>query len=736
MSNISSKIISIEPEDDVAAKALDLTADKKDRLKSVAPDTPASMDDIIRPVHTHTSGSDDYDEPGHKWMFWVSVIGTLLWIAAALFLIIGFFDFGQSLQSLSPFQIAGLAMFVFGPVFVLLTLSYAMRQLAALSEQSRVLAVAAQALLSPDDTAQGRTAVMAHNIKSELDDVDSRVDKALSRLSTMKDEIDGQIKAIDRSTYITDNKSELIVSRLTEERNALDTIAASFEQRMASLSQILDHHSENLASSTKKAEQKIQEARISVEGSAAKISSSSEIVRENTIEAATTLQKNHDEITSLSSELKIRADELDAVYRKHADDLRAMIADLNSEQENLETSLETRLQKMRDVALSAQVSSEKLTEASESGRRTVEALADAARLTDTAVKQRFTDMEEMVRYSNARAESISDKAARRVQDSLGQTRKEIARIEYDMIALQERLNSPQQLAGSAPSDDSPESFEALDPPKPVKKKKRRGLLGLRPAVSADAPVGAVRGQESLKGLRPAESDQLDKQPEPAAPSLIDLESLETVNLAVSDNAGEDMDIDLKVPEPDDLIAPDPDADLKSYDPDLLRRTVPDEIALRPTSDQSLSTWWRKLFGSLDETETVPAPLNEPVYAPAETELDRADLESKVIEDLTQLGLSPAAIVDAGCIIEAVNTRKSKGPLAMSDVIIHRLTDPVRHLRQAMGNDPDMRASMSKYALEYHQKLLLVDNDREAIRRALESDSGRAFLLCNAALNLR
>ena len=150
--------------------------------------------------------------------------------------------------------------------------------------------------------------------------------------------------------------------------------------------------------------------------------------------------------------IRERSSELDEVYRKHAQDLTSMIAQLRDEQQNLSISLDERLAKMRDMSLAAKVSAESLTDASEAGRQTVEALASATRITDTAVKQRFSEMEEMVKYSSDKAENISDQAARRVQDSLVQTRKEIARIEDDMLAMQSRLSSAKTDQTQKPSD--------------------------------------------------------------------------------------------------------------------------------------------------------------------------------------------------------------------------------------------------------------------------------------------
>ena len=252
---------------------------------------------------------------------------------------------------------------------------------------------------------------------------------------------------------------------MSTQRLALENIADVFDERMASLSTALDDHSTKLESSAQLAEQKIQEARIGVQEAATGIDTASETVRSNAVTAAAALTKSHEEIDALATMISERSAELDEVYRKHAQELGAMIAQLRDEQQNLSISLEERLSTMRDMALSAKVSAESLTTASEAGQNTVEALAQATRLTDTAVKQRFTEMEDLVQFSSQKADSISDQAARRVQDSLAQTRKEIARIENDMLALQTRLSAPvpaQELELGTPEQPKPKSVPRLN----------------------------------------------------------------------------------------------------------------------------------------------------------------------------------------------------------------------------------------------------------------------------------
>ena len=109
-------------------------------------------------------------------------------------------------------------------------------------------------------------------------------------------------------------------------------------------------------------------------------------------------------------------------------------------------------------------------------------------------------------------------------------------------------------------------------------------------------------------------------------------------------------------------------------------------------------------------------------------------DADIIRSLTALGLTPAAIVDDGCIIEAANLRKVKGSAAMSHAVAKRLGDPVRHLFRALESDPRLKTDIRAFTEQFNARLAPVENDREAIRAKLESDAGRAYLLCESALN--
>lgn len=783
MANISSKISSIEPDDESAARAIMPETSKP--AKGDKPKYDPAQQDQPDYLSTPLAAQPDMagaEMPSPGWINITIILGIAAWLVCVGVIAFAVFRPSAGAAAFTAIQWASLAVFALAPILIMLILRYVLKQLSGLSQHASHLSATAQNLLTPDETAVSRTAIMARNIKSEVDQLNRHIDKAISRTATLQETLETQVKSIDRTAYLAENKTELIARQLSEEREALTAIASTYDDRMTALSANLDTHSANLAQSTQEAEQRINEARVSVEGAAEKINSASEIVRENTVQAANKLDANQTEIARLGDELKTRAAELDSVYSKHAEDLATLVSDLRYEQENMALSLEAGLQKMRDMSMTAQVSVQHLTDASTSGRQTVEALADAARLTDTAVKQRFADMEEMVRFSNARAESISEKAARRVQDSLAQTRKEISRIEYDMVALQDRLKYSD--TGDAPSGGQSDTPVTPIAPTAKKKPKRRGILGLRPILDNTDSAEALSVVEppAPQPVPPAPEVPAAPEPTPSAPETPAAKTVtpeppaaedtpapapkrrlsglrpapdasEEFSIPAMDNESDDLVIPdediraavteqtdapaliLEIPKEDDIFAPDPDEDITSFDPDFRRPGAPDRPKAKPEKSKS---WWKNLFGGGDDTSAIDQ-LTQPSSAPAIKDVTPQDApaelsDADIVSKLSGMGLSPAAIVDDGCIIEAVNTRISKGPLGMSDVITHRLEDPVRHLYDAVSEDPALKADIITFARRFHHSLETIETDREAIRGRFESDAGRAFLLCDAALN--
>jgi len=744
LSKIHSKISSIEADDNVVSKALGLRPiDESQPLEPVAPaddrkvlkksvDAEDRPEAPKKPVREKTPAIVNRP-PAHiestpSWPLWVALAFAALWLIGSGLAIAYLF---KGITNYSAGQLGGVAFFLLFPLLLIAVVYWALKNLVGLNHQASRLESAADALMRVDDTVVRRATEMSGVIKREIDTLNSEIDTALTRATTLQDVLESETGKLGETSLAVEDKTQKITERLATEREALWSISNTFDEQMKALTQSLDTHSENLAMSTKTAEQKIQEARLSVENTASKINQTSDLIRSNTVEAATTLTGNQEEILKLSNQLKQRAEELDQLYSKHGQDLNAMIAQLKNEQEVLSHSLEERLSKMRDVALSAQVSAERLTEASEAGRQTVISLSEAAHLSESAIKNRFTEMEEMVKFSNARAESISDKAARRVQDSLSQTRKEIARIESDMLDLQEKMSnapiaSPELKSDAAETRAQSESMQDIDTETEaeliVPEKKSKGTLKFRPVdddidtTELPQTEASVSKSPFVAGLRPA---QAKEEPAPEVPPT-------------------EPDFDLTIE--NGLMRPG------SEDSSIENDFGQDTSIKRTLETENVSkSWWKNLFGKPEESTQSkwiePSPLARAgaavtssaavVAAALPTHNGAPDTFLRVI---SSQGLSPNAIVDNGCIIEAVENRIQAGTKQMSIGVARRLGDPVRLLSSLFEGDPALKNQAVEFAVNFHHNLTPIAANSDSLEDRFGTEDGRLFLMCDAALN--
>jgi len=280
-------ITSVTPVASRSAQSRDGTS-ASDKPSAITAAKPSDSFDAVPGFITRKSYyTDDIDTPSYRWMGWVTALACLGWLITAAIMAFGYFDLGLNLKSLSPVQMTGLALLVLFPVLMLALTGFAFKQLAKVSQQAHNLAQAAQDVSQADVSAVSKTAIMSAAIATEIDGVDARIDMALSRLRTLE------------TTF--------------EQSVGLENISGLYDARMVDLNKTFNQHMQNLTSVTKTSEQKIEEARVSVEGAAAKINAASDLLRSNSLDAANSLKDSHNEIERLGKIITDRSSDLDTV---------------------------------------------------------------------------------------------------------------------------------------------------------------------------------------------------------------------------------------------------------------------------------------------------------------------------------------------------------------------------------------------------------------------------------------
>ncbi|WP_017930772.1 phenylalanine--tRNA ligase subunit alpha [Robiginitomaculum antarcticum] len=747
MSNISAKITSIEPD----------VKPVKNTTKSTMAALPG---DVKRLPKAKSHG------------VWIAGwLAALLWIGAVGAAYYFANMNGAQTSTATSFEQLSFIALAFIPAALIFAICFLISSFGKLASQTQSLVRAADEISRPDAAAQSRATSLASAVRSQIISVDSELSAAMESLAGMENVLRAHTDALTASHVEAKTQTLTMDERLTEQRTALKSLTGSFDERMASLSNMLTEHNERLSSSTHVAEQKIQEARVSVEGAAAKINASSEIVRSNALSASETLSDSQIKIAKLGEDIRQQAERLGELNSSHADDMKTLLSQLRDEQQEMEASIEDRLSRLRDMSLSAKVSTESLNSASEAGRQTVEALAQSAKLADDAVKKRFADMEDMVRYSNSRAESISDRAAKRVRDSLALTRLEIGRIEDDMHALEARMSrraagEPEELVvesraatgwrknllrfrpltGQSPIEDieaeetamtemaSDQSNEGAQDIAPIPRtapasEPSPAPLSPRPAASASEPEPDIA--DSIAAIRRTPEPQIKPQSKTQTVVPTDMLDLspkqekdpDTLDIAQPEDASQSAspDLTLDIEEHPILSIPDTNADVLSP---VISQPALNNLRRKAKAKSGWS--WRGFLGGIDNDDNALQPSDTPV-------LTFDQIKAEIISRLSSIGLSPNSVVDEGCVIEAVNTRRFKGAAEMRNVVTLRLPSEIGYLKKAFATDENFRNQAEDFAQRYYQLLTGGADDRESLRETLQTVEGRAFILCDTAL---
>ena len=122
-----------------------------------------------------------------------------------------------------------------------------------------------------------------------------------------------------------------------------------------------------------------------------------------------------------------------------------------------------------------------------------------------------------------------------------------------------------------------------------------------------------------------------------------------------------------------------------------------------------------------ETPVIQKPIIQP---------SQLSLRDRLIREQ----LSPDALIDSGCVHRAVQIRLEDGPFAMSRYISTHLGAAAQHLKSLLRDNPTLRTQVHDMAASFPIREQLDMRDADELEYILGTQSGREYLLCDAALN--
>ena len=638
-------------------------------------------------------------EPWSRGLLW---IGVALAILTALSLGAWAFGyFGADRDGFGPWEFAALASAVAVPTATVIALFAALDALRDARLEAARLAAVTERLVRADDTVAGEIATLADGIRREVAAVDDRLDQARQRLDGLQAAIAAQSRDLDATTKSMAERSETIGRALSLHRQAFESLTTTFDAQMDSLSSQLDQQRGRLGDTSEKVRTEIDAARASAEDAGKALSEAVAAAAGSSRAADASLDAARERMERMVARIQESASELDAVYERRTAHLASLEDRLSGERDGTEAALRAQTERLGAVDAQLEITEGRLT-----------ALVDHARTVHEGLMGQLSAIDATLDGADARSRAFTENLSGRVVDAVADARRDLSLMEADLRALQARLDTaveaeldlpapapaPQASPGRVHLKPLDTDFPPVEPPRAPRR--RRATDKTRAEDSLEAPLELVDV---------AEDSLVMPEPEPVPPA--------------------------SAPAPADVVQRPGGPATPGFG-----RAKPQDKG----RDKTGGWRWRDMLGGIEPVDTPTAaqseapaksvvrppagvPLTAPPPAPALPD------GSDVVARLCEVGLAPSALVDDALVAEAAQARIAGGGAAVTGPVLARLHDPVQQLRGVLSADLEFRLKAQAFVRSMATTLDTRRRDGE-LQATLGTASGRAFLLCAAALS--
>ncbi len=687
MSDITKKIFSIEPEGPIRASEpsssdiirpmlVDKDEPRKDAKKEKVPEFVTR--EAVQPLTAPPGVTAESVATGSTTAGWLILGLGLLYLAGA-----GLY-FGLPLlnQSVELLSLAGLVVLLALPLMLLFLFWRALRHLSLANLQNARISRAADILVSPEGEALSRTKTLSAGIQSEISKVNSTLADTVETLKDVQLSVSRETQSLDAAGLQLTSRSDDVGRNLTLQRQALESISGTFDTRMDTLSSQISETSETLDGICTSAEEKLLKASESLQLASGKMDQT---------------------VAEGSNRISERITEIGDISVKLEETTKALSTDLQTSARTLtdtDQSLTDKSLALQELNSNTQTKIIDLQNTIDQGIEMIAQLNEAAKTRESFVQSYYQDLSAGLKQSENETLAAQGKTARMVESNLGSMRRDFAAMETELQALQTKLDGLKAAPVEAPNYQSQQARLKLEP------------------LDSDFP--------------PVEPQRLT--PEPRVSSKLRPASKVEAPL----NLGMDMEIESEA-----KLA---DAEIIGYEPDVIRR--PGEVSPSPkakgfgrkSDSQDKSGWrWRDMLGTLDRPEMNPGVAAGAVGAATGAAIAGASTlgtPDKIdgVSILTMLQLSPSAIVDEGTVIDATQARIHSGEAGLVRLVGEKLPEAISHLRDKMSGNPQLAGNLKRYCDDFSNILGNTPPTAPALRTALGSPDGRAYLLAVTALD--
>ncbi len=194
-----------------------------------------------------------------SWMPWAGAsLAVLLWGGIGVWL---FASVGPGvLFAQSPLLLAGGFAAVLTPGVALILAGIMARESARSSEANAVVLTSARLLLEPAENVRGEVASIAEAVARETQNVNRALTDTRTRLDGLRHEIEASVTAALKAAEIVRADSEVLVQKMSSERQSLTQLAESLRAQSENLAKTIPRHAQMMSEAARAAEQQVRGA--------------------------------------------------------------------------------------------------------------------------------------------------------------------------------------------------------------------------------------------------------------------------------------------------------------------------------------------------------------------------------------------------------------------------------------------------------------------------------------------
>ncbi len=500
--------------------------------------------------------------------------------------------------------------------------------------------------------------------------------EALKRTQSLSAGVREEILKINNSLSLTAEAVKQVQTSISSEAQALDTAGAALTNRSEDVGRTLTLQRQALEGLSSTFDTRMNTLVTQITDTSQTLEGICSTSETKLLSAGEALQKAtvvvDETLTSSTKQLSEKVSLLETTGQTLNSSLTETTENLQQNDSTFSESAE-KLQALNS-ATKAQISELQATVGQ--GYEMLAELREAAESRASAIATLYEDLSSQIKQSEDDTLAAQGRTARMVETNLAQMRREFSKMETDLKALQAKVNNLRSAS---------QEFDEVEE-KPLR-------LNLRPLETDFPPVEPSRHVATPK-----------RKPK--------FEPLEGAPM----NLGADMEI---------KTLNDPSI---NYEPELVRRPgqsnakpKPKGFGRRADKDEKSGWRWRDMLGGLERPDGSPA-----------SQLSQREINAVAL--LTEIKLSPAAIVDEGTVIDATQARISKGEPGLADVVIEKLPEAVTHLKGSLNANEALKTDLREFTAGFTTMLSNTPPTAPALRAALGSPEGRAYLLCAGAFH--